>query len=164
MRKGTVKNVDRIKLWTETHSDLFIDLVRIYLGTGLFVKAIYFMTHRDFLMNIIEGSGTSWFAPAAMAHYVIMAHLFGGFLLAIGLLTRVAALFQIPILLGAVFYVYLPKMVTLEPRQNLEFAALVLFLTVLVAVRGGGRCSLDYYLARHPQTGPSAAEAAHSET
>ena len=164
MRKGTVKNVDRIKLWTETHSDLFIDLVRIYLGTGLFVKAIYFMTHRDFLMNIIEGSGTSWFAPAAMAHYVIMAHLFGGFLLAIGLLTRVAALFQIPILLGAVFYVYLPKMVTLEPRQNLEFAALVLFLTVLVAVRGSGRCSLDYYLARHPQTGPSAAEAAHSES
>lgn len=140
--------MDRIKLWTETHSDLFIDLVRIYLGTGLFVKAIWFMTHRDFLMNTIEGSDNLWFAPAALAHYVIMAHLVGGFLLAIGLLTRVAALFQIPILLGAVFYVYLPKIVTLEPRQNLEFAALVLFLTVLVAVRGAGRCSLDYYLSR----------------
>jgi|APGre2960657468_1045069.scaffolds.fasta_scaffold00089_14 hypothetical protein len=30
-------------------------------------------------MNIIERSDNLWFAPAAMVHYVIMAHLAGGF-------------------------------------------------------------------------------------
>ena len=74
-----MKHIGRIKTWTETHSDLFIDLVRIYLGTGLFVKVIWFMMHRDDLMNIIERSDNLWFAPAAMVRYVIMAHQAGGF-------------------------------------------------------------------------------------
>ncbi len=85
-------------------------------------------------------------------------------MLAIGLLTRVAALFQIPILLGAVFSVSLPQMLTLEPRQNLEFAALVLFPTVLVAVRGAGRCSLDYYLSVHGPDRPVVPDAAHADS
>jgi uncharacterized membrane protein YphA (DoxX/SURF4 family) len=61
-------------------------------------------------------------------------------------LTRIAALAQIPILLGAVFYVYLPKMTMIEPRQNLEFSMLVLFLLALVFLYGAGRWSVDHWL------------------
>ena len=63
-------------------------------------------------------------------------------------LTRVAALVQIPVLLAAVFYIYLPKMMFLEPRQSLEFSSLVLFLLLLFAAFGAGRWSLDHYLSR----------------
>lgn len=89
-----------------------------------------------------------------MAHYVILAHLFGGLLMALGLITRVAALVQIPIVLAAVFYVYLPKMMFLEPRQSLDrnvrlaFSGLVLLLLLLTAAFGAGRWSLDHYLSR----------------
>ena len=152
----------RMRLWVETHSDIIWDLVRIYLGIGLFLKAIFYLTHRDYLLQSMDNMGTSWFAPAIMAHYVILAHLFGGLLMALGLITRVAALVQVPILLAAVFYVYLPKMMFLEPRQSLEFSALVLFLLLLTAAFGAGRWSLDHYLSRkiNPEGYRAADEAA----
>jgi len=34
-----------------------------------------------------------------------------------------------------------------EPRQNLEFSALVLFLMLLILIFGPGRLSLDHYLS-----------------
>ena len=40
------------KMWLREHGDLFIDLVRIYLGCGLVVKAVFLMNHRDYLMQI----------------------------------------------------------------------------------------------------------------
>src|SRR5437773_1522565 len=152
----------RMRLWVETHSDIIWDLVRIYLGIGLFLKAIFYLTHRDYLLQLMDSMGTGWFAPAIMAHYVILAHLFGGLLMTLGLLTRVAALVQIPVLLAAVFYVYLPKMMFLEPRQSLEFSALVLFLLLLTAAFGAGRWSLDRYLSRkiNPRADKAEAEVA----
>ncbi|MBI3875228.1 MAG: DoxX family protein [Verrucomicrobia bacterium] len=134
--------------WLAANTDLFLDLVRVYLGVGLAVKAVYLMSNTNYLMSLIERSGSWWFAPAAAAHYVVMAHLVGGILLALGLVTRLAALAQVPVLVGAVFYVYMPEVMTWEPRQNLEFTGLVLFLLALYSVFGAGRWSLDYYFAK----------------
>ncbi|HET9888625.1 MAG TPA: DoxX family protein [bacterium] len=143
---------ERLDDWADHHRGFFFDLVRIYLGIGLFVKGIYFIKNPDYLTHLIDESENLWFLPAAAAHYVIVAHLVGGLLIAIGFLTRIAALVQIPILIGAVFYVNMPKMITIEPRQNFEFSALVLFLLVLIAVRGGGPLSLDARIfAREPR-------------
>ena len=99
---------DQCKQWIQGHADLAIDLVRIYLGLGLFFKAIYFMSHRDNLIRLLNDAGNLYVAQAMAAHYVIPAHLLGGLLLTAGLLTRIAALAQIPILLGAIFYVICP--------------------------------------------------------
>ena len=145
--------VSNIRTWAETHQDLFLDLVRIYLGVALFVKGIWFIMNRDELLRLLQSSGD--LAPGMIAHYVIPAHLVGGALLAVGLLTRFAAILNLPVLLGAVFYVYAPqvvafRMTSVEPRQSLELAALVLFLLGLVAVFGAGRLSLDNWLARRP--------------
>jgi uncharacterized membrane protein YphA (DoxX/SURF4 family) len=129
--------------WVERHDDVLFDLVRIYLGVGLFLKAIYFLTHRDYLISVINSSGDAWIVPAAVAHVVILAHLAGGLSLAFGLVTRAGALVQIPVLLAAVFRVHLPRMASIEERQNVEFSALVLFLLVLISLRGGGPLSLD---------------------
>ena len=150
LRKALM-NTARFRLWVETHSDVVWDLVRVYLGVGLFLKAIFYLMHRDYLLKLMDDMDTGWFAPAMIAHYVILAHLFGGLLMALGLLTRVAAIVQIPMLLAATLYIYLPKMMFLEPRQNLEFSALVLFLLILTAVFGAGRWSLDHYLSRKLQ-------------
>ena len=150
--------LEQCERWLRDHLDLFLDLVRIFVGTGLVVKAFYLMAHTDYLMQLIERSGSWWLAPATMAHYVIVAHMAGGAFLAVGLVTRLAALAQVPALAGAVFYVYMPQVMTWEPRQSLEFAGLMLFLLVLISVFGAGRWSLDHYLAQklaeheaHPQ-------------
>jgi putative oxidoreductase len=152
-----MSKLERCRLWLQAHDDLFIDLVRIYLGAGLFVKALYLLGHREYLTQVITDSGNGWFAPAALAQYVITAHLIGGALLAVGAATRIAAFVQLPILIGAVFYVYLPHMATVEPRQSLEYSALVAFLLFWLGVFGAGRWSVDYMISRKRVVTPDAA-------
>ena len=143
-------NLNQTKTWVHSHADVMMDLVRIYLGVALFFKGIYFMMNRDQLIQIMDKAGSWSIAPAAIAHYIVPVHLFGGLLLAVGLLTRFAAAAQIPILVAAVFWVHLPEMslMSVEPRQNLELAALVLFLTCLVFVHGSGRFSVDHLITK----------------
>ena len=146
--KGPMKNANDCKRWIDSHMDIVIDLVRIYLGIGLFVKGLYFLMHQGELRKLLEGSDNVAFAQGALAHYVIPVHLVGGALLALGLLTRLAALAQIPILMGAIFYVWLPEVLFFEQRQSLEFSALVLFLLTLIFAYGAGRFSVDHHLAK----------------
>jgi uncharacterized membrane protein YphA (DoxX/SURF4 family) len=135
--------------WIKTHGDLVLDLIRIYLGLGLLIKGVFLMFHQEDLLHMMDTVGSMWFAPAIVAHYVILAHLVGGVCLSLGLLTRTAALVQVPVVFGALFYLHLPQMLkSLEARQSTEFAALVLFLLVLISVYGAGRWSLDHVLAK----------------
>jgi putative oxidoreductase len=143
-----MNRVQACKEWLRAHEDLFMDLVRVYLGCGLFVKAFYFLDHREYLQQMISGSDLAWLGGGMLAHYVILAHMVGGAMLAVGLVTRLAALAQLPILLAAVFSLYLPRQAVIEPRQYLEYAGLVAFLLALFSVRGAGRFSLDYVLGR----------------
>lgn len=129
-------------------TNLELDLIRIYLGAALFVRGVLFLSHPDLVLNYI-GRGGGWFWPAAIAHYVAFAHLSGGFLLAIGLLTRFAAGVQVPVLLGAVSCASI--------RQGLfwtggspELAALVLFLLLIFSIFGSGPWSADHLLT-HPK-------------
>ncbi|PYK98967.1 MAG: DoxX family protein [Verrucomicrobia bacterium] len=151
-----MKNINECRRWIETHTDIVIDLVRMYLGVGLFVKGLYFMMHQGELARLLEGADNVAFAQGAVAHYVIPVHLVGGLLLAMGLLTRLAALAQIPILLGAIFYYWLPGVLFIEQRQNLEFSALVLFLLTLIFVYGSGRFSVDYLITKKESRQPQA--------
>ena len=68
-----------------------MDLVRIYLGVALFFKGIYFMANREALLQIMEEAGSWSIVSGTIAHYIVLAHLFGGLLLAAGLVTRFAA-------------------------------------------------------------------------
>ena len=68
-------------------------------------------------------------------------------MMAIGLLTRIAALVQIPILLGAVFLVHFQGGL-FAASKSFAFFVLVLFLLVLVFLYGSGRWSADYYIDR----------------
>jgi len=143
-----MNRIQSCKMWLRVHEDLFIDLVRIYLGCGLVVKAIFLMNHRDYLMQMIADSDVAWLGGGVIAQYIILAHLVGGAMLALGIATRVAAFAQLPILLGAVFALYLPRFATVEPRQYLEYAGLVAFLLLLFGVFGAGRFSFDYMMSR----------------
>src|SRR5258708_35130440 len=81
-----MKDLHHTNHWIKTHGDLALDLVRIYLGIGLIVKAAYFMGHSDYLLQLMENIGSLWFAPAILVHYVVLAHLCGGVCLVLGVL------------------------------------------------------------------------------
>ena len=129
------------------HPSLALDLIRIYLGTALAVRGVLLVADSSTLLAHLGETGRDWFVPTAVLHYVSLAHLGGGILLALGFLTRLAALIQVPVLAGAVFFVHLRDGL-LAPGQSLELSALVLFLLLVVLVFGPGRISCDYLFAR----------------
>ena len=144
------------KRWIDGHPDFFMDLIRMYLGLGLLIKGFYIMGHQAEFVRLIERTGTMPFLPIVVAHYVIPAHFAGGLMLLLGFGTRLAAIVQIPLLIGAVFYLYLPRFSTLELRQNLEFTALVLFLLCVITAYGPGRYSVDYLAHKKEEEGSHA--------
>lgn len=130
--------------WAAKHKELVLELVRIYLGIGLFVRGVLFVAEAQGVSKLVDLSEFSLLS-AAVAHYVSFVHLLGGLMLAVGLLTRLSALLQIPILAGAVFLVHWREGL-LSADQSLEFSALVLFLLVVVFLWGPGRWSADHYV------------------
>jgi putative oxidoreductase len=123
---------------------LGFDLVRAYLGIGLFVRGVLFVSQPELVLGYLSSS-ESWFVPYAIAHYVAIAHLGGGVLLALGLATRLAAVVQLPVLFGAVFMVHSTDTL-LTAGQSLEFSALVLMLLIVYLGVGAGPLSVDAWL------------------
>jgi putative oxidoreductase len=122
------------------------DLVRAYLGIGLFVRGILFVSQPELVLGYLQDIH-GWFWPYALVHFVAVAHLCGGLMLGIGLATRLAAVIQIPILFGAVFLVH-SQAGLLNVGQSLEFSGLVLALLLVYLTFGSGRLSVDAFLAR----------------
>ena len=130
-------------------------LIRVFLGFALFIRGWIFIRDQEALMQLIVASGLDWFWPAFLVHYITLAHLVGGVMLVVGLLTRAAAISQLPILVGAVFFVHLQEGL-FATGQSLELAALVLFLLAVVSVFGSGELSMDAYLKRREPVEPAA--------
>jgi len=133
--------------WIQDNSDVLFDVVRIYIGLGLAVRGFFALVDPTYFGSWLSDLGVTGGAAAAARGYIILAHLGGGILMAIGYLTRIAALAQLPVLIGAVFFIHFPEGLA-GPDQSLEFSALVLFLVALFAVRGSGRLSVMSYLRR----------------
>jgi uncharacterized membrane protein YphA (DoxX/SURF4 family) len=133
--------------WADSRRDAWLDCIRIYLGIGLVARGLLMggNTSAAFVVDALQRSGQTWLVTGLVLHYVMFAHLVGGGLLAIGFVTRIAALVQIPVLAGAVFLVHRSEGL-LASGQSLEFASLVLFLLVVFLVGGSGRLSADYYV------------------
>jgi putative oxidoreductase len=72
---------------------------------------------------------------------------FGGILIALGLLTRPAAAAATVTMATAAIYVHLPLGFYVEPG-GVEFSGLWAVVLLMIAVRGGGRISLDTLIGR----------------
>jgi uncharacterized membrane protein YphA (DoxX/SURF4 family) len=123
------------------NQDLVLDVLRVYLGAGLFFRGLALLLTDAGLQQLTGGTAPS-VTTSGIAMYVTTAHLVGGALLTVGLYTRLAALVQLPILAGAVVVVHWQDGL-LSANQSLEFSVLVLFLLCLVALFGSGRWSVD---------------------
>jgi uncharacterized membrane protein YphA (DoxX/SURF4 family) len=75
-----------------------------------------------------------------LMHYIIFAHIAGGGLIAVGLLTRVACIIQIPILLGALILV---RWNIMQHFSEFFLALFTLILLCYFLIIGSGPWSLD---------------------
>ncbi|HEY0969074.1 MAG TPA: DoxX family protein [Opitutaceae bacterium] len=137
--------MQKLIAWAESRRELWLDCVRIYIGLALFARGLLLVTNTStgFFVNLLERSGQSWLFTGTVLHYVTLAHFIGGLMLTVGFLTRIAAAIQIPILVGAVFFVHRQDGL-FALGQSLELSALVLFLLGVITVSGAGRLSMDH--------------------
>ena len=141
--------IHQLEKWSIAHHPRWLVFLRVALGIALFLKGISFISDVVSFQNLLaQGSLTGLSEWLTLA--ITWAHLLGGFLIIIGLLTRWAVALQIPILLGAVFFINAPKGF-MEPNSELIFSILVLLLLIFFFFEGGGPLSLDNYFRKHPK-------------
>ena len=136
-----MKIIDNTFHWFDANQNLAYSFIRIFLGIALFVRGWVLFADPGALTELARAQQEYWYFS-----YITMAHLIGGFSLAIGFLTRLAATIQIPILAGAVFVVHLERGL-LAAGQSLELAVLVLVLLLIYLFFGSGPLAIDKLLS-----------------
>lgn len=133
--------IEKLQYWGDQHHPRYVDIIRIGLGVFLLVKGIDFASNTAIITGMLTGQVPfGSFMLLILVHYVIFVHVVGGFMIAIGLLTRTACIAQIPVLLGAIFFVNWNVM---NYFSGLVVAILVLLLLVYFTIIGSGPWSLD---------------------
>ncbi|WPU96047.1 DoxX family protein [Mucilaginibacter sabulilitoris] len=139
--------VHKIENWGDTHHPKILDFVRIALGVFLLLKGVAFMENTSYLKSLIDSQDVVDLSPLVLmilVYYVTFAHMVGGILIALGILTRLASIIQIPIVLGAVFLTGIFQ----EPINAMAWPSVTaLILLVLFTIIGSGPISLDKYLS-----------------
>jgi len=119
-----------------------MDIVRIALGGFLFYKAVDFLYNMSDLVNLMSSqSSFGSFTYVLAGHYVVFAHLLGGIFLIFGVLTRFACIIQIPVMLGALFFVRSNEDM-LRPYSQMGIRIVVLLLLIYFLIAGNGPWSI----------------------
>ena len=147
-----MNTVQKIEHWGDVHHAKWLDVLRMVLGVIILLKGIAFVSNIDSLRELFVQNrvyGFSGLMAMALTHIVAFVHLVGGILIILGLVTRFAVVIQIPILIGAVFFVNIAKGFSML-NSELWLSVLVLMLLILFWVVGSGPYSVDYWMKKHP--------------
>jgi len=139
--------LNRFIIWSEKSISPLFDALRILLGTALIFKALAFLSDITYLANILSSdlgfSVDSGINAMTVAHVIAILQLITGIFILFGIATRLACLFQIPVVLVAVFFVVLRNP---SSGSDLLLSIGVLMLLILFLIKGSGRLSLHYFL------------------
>ena len=142
--------VQKVEHWGDAHHAKWLTVVRIVLGLIIFSKGIALISDTGYLQDLLFRNSifafSSVMATVAM-HIVAFAHLVGGILITLGLVTRFAVVIQIPILVCAVFFVNVANGFS-ALNSELCLSVIVLCLLVLFWVVGSGPFSVDQQLKK----------------
>jgi putative oxidoreductase len=138
----------KILSWDDKYPFVFV-ILRVTLGLILAIRGLYFLTSIQPLYYLIEGSRLSKLnMNMPLALFVSWVHLLGGTFIILGLLTRISVWAQIPIILGAIFFINLNNGLP-HSFPELLLSVFVLILLILFALAGGGNISMDQYAKKH---------------
>ncbi|HTJ13867.1 MAG TPA: DoxX family protein [Dinghuibacter sp.] len=140
--------LQRFREWVDRMPPPFLFLLRVALGCMLIAKGISFISHIRQLEDIIAASRFQA-GSVFLTHVIPFAHLLGGFFILIGLYTRFFCWVQLPILIGAVFFINLPHAAFNVESGEIGFSIVVLVLLIFFAIVGSGPYSIQEYARRH---------------
>ncbi|MFD0793011.1 DoxX family protein [Mucilaginibacter litoreus] len=142
--------VRRIEHWGDLHHPRWLDFIRIFLGLVILAKGVIFISSTNVQQDwIFQKSvfGFSGLMAVVVIHIVAFAHVVGGLMIIMGLLTRMVVVIQMPILLGAIFFVNATRGLTYL-NTELWLSVVVFLLLVLIWIAGSGSFSADNWIRR----------------
>ena len=134
-------NIRSLNKWANAHSYYAVDTLRVVFGVFLFLKGVSFITEKQYLNEILREMG-NFGSEMLLIHYIALAHMVGGVMIIIGLLTRWAIWVQLPIIISA----FVINFIGVFNLENLIQSSIALVLCFAFLLYGSGRHSSDYYL------------------
>jgi len=139
---------------TSTSQPRWLTIVRIALGFILFWKGINFISESSNLQLMLQrmSIGVIHKNSEWIAFLITYINLLGGLFIAVGLFTKTSCIIQIPILIGAVFFVNSREGLN-QSNSELILSVIVLILLVFFAIKGSGVISADEYFRSYYKAG-----------
>ena len=128
----------------------WLTLLRIILGIIILYKGFIFFKNSVLVESLLKNNSFQMIDKNSetIAFIITYINLLGGFFILIGLFTRWMCIIQIPILLGAIFFVQDMASVSFTNTELLLSIA-VLVLLILFAIKGSGALSADEYFRNY---------------
>jgi putative oxidoreductase len=139
---------------TSSSQPRWLTIVRIALGFILFWKGINFIRDSSDLQLMLQrmaigviDKNSEW-----IAFLITYLNLLGGLFIAVGLFTKTSCVIQIPILIGAVFFVNTRHGLN-QSNSELVLSIIVLILLIFFSIKGSGVISADEYFRSYYKAG-----------
>lgn len=137
MKKWLIQGTDEGSVWNEAA----MTALRVFAGLSMaFAHGLGKLPPSPQFVDGVEGMGFP--LPVLFAWGASLAEFVGGLLLAVGLLTKPAALSIALTMVVAAFVAH-----AADPFQRKEMALLYFFICLIFAVRGAGKWSVDRRLS-----------------
>ena len=135
--------IKKIEGWGDRHHPEWLDYFRMLLGITLIWKGVDFYINMEAFSHLMRGAmlGTA-FSISLVAHLIILAHIIGGIAIALGTHTRAFCLINLPILIGAVFFINIASGI-FKPYSEFWFSSLVLAGLACFIIEGNGKIAVD---------------------
>jgi putative oxidoreductase len=145
-----MNTINKITTWGDSHHFAWFDLFRIALGAFLIYKGVEFGQNPHEIKALINVDNSSLFG-FFYVQIIPMIHIAGGIMIALGIMTRWASLFQIPILVGAII-LSLGSGRPMEMYSQLVVSIITLVLLIAFTVYGSGPFSVDAFFKKNEDT------------
>jgi uncharacterized membrane protein YphA (DoxX/SURF4 family) len=138
--------LQKLEFWGDRHHPKWLDIFRFALGIFLVYKGVEFLENMGTMINQMHGLLPNiYFSLSMLGHYIVFAHIVGGLMLAFGFATRAACIMQIPILIGAIFFINSSGGIFNSYSQMIITVVCLLGL-IYFLIAGNGPWSVDRFL------------------
>ena len=138
--------LQKLEFWGDRHHPKWLDIFRFALGIFLVYKGVDFLENMGTMINQMHGLLPNiYFSLSLLGHYIVFAHIVGGLMLAFGFATRAACIMQIPILIGAIFFINSSEGMFNSYSQMIITVVCLLGL-IYFLIAGNGPWSVDRFL------------------